>query len=862
VQKVNLLTLRRIGIDPYMQNLLNQVPGPQNINNFQAGDSTSGLLRNVAGYRFNIRDNEVRDQITGKIDYVMSVKNTFSGTYAWNRDNVDRPDPDYQNDYSKTPKVSNRDNINLFSASWRWTPTARLTNELRGGFNLAPASFLSSQQFGSMLVNGMLFSDPVNEFMPQGRETKTYNLADNAAYQRGRHYIQFGFHTTQIRVRSHDDAGVVPTYTLGMGLGQDPLTRTELPGIRVADLDIANSLLASLGGYVDSYGQVFNVTSRTSGYVPGAGFVRNFLFNQYDLYVQDQWKLSRRLTLTLGLRYNMPGVVDERDSLALLPVLKGGVAQTLLSNASLDFAGASAGRPWYKRDWHDFGPSVGFAWDVFGNGRTALRGGYSISYVNDQNIVAAENMTEANSGLQFFSSDTGLSDVVSKSLTKIPVPKFQVPLTLADNYALDPLNTVGTINPTMRTPYVQQYQIGIQHEFKHTIFEVRYVGNHTVGGSRAFDYNQVIIKQNGFLDDFLRAQSNGFLALKSSGVFNPAFNRNLPGSQQLTVFPKLASGGFLSDQTVRELIETGQPGSLAALYQENGINGTVDFFANPNALGADLLTNYSNATYNSLQVQVRRRSRAGLDYQANYTFSKVLSDAGGFSQNRIEHFLDINNTKIARERADFDLTHAIKGTVIYELPIGKGHRINYRPLERLIGGWSISSFLTWQSGPPFSIFSGYGTLNRSDGGRSAWNTAVTLLNGAQLDNLVKFQMTGNGPVIVGRSAVNSANGLGVPDPGAPAFSGQAFFNPNAGTIGTLQRNMFNGPWTFGLDAGLQKRIAITERQSLELRMEGTNVINHATFFAGSQNINSTQFGVIGSMFYSPRIMQVGMKYSF
>lgn len=169
---------------------------------------------------------------------------------------------------------------------------------------------------------------------------------------------------------------------------------------------------------------------------------------------------------------------------------------------------------------------------------------------------------------------------------------------------------------------MQQWTLGVQQEIKGNIVEVRYVGNHSVGGVRAFDYNQVIIRENGFLEDFNRARRNGFLALASGGVFNPAYDSRIAGSQQLTVFPNLWRQGQLTSNTYRNLIESGQPGQLAATYQINDSNGSVQFFPNPVALGADYLTNYSHSTYNALQAEVRRRTRGGLDFQANYTFSR------------------------------------------------------------------------------------------------------------------------------------------------------------------------------------------------------------------------------------------------
>ncbi len=868
VHKVNLLALRSLkGLDPTMQNLLNQVPAT--INNYEVGDSTPSLLRNTAGHRFNQRDNETRDNITGKIDYNLSTRHAVSGTFAWNRDNSDRPDA--ENDFSVIPKVTDPTHSALTALSWRWTPSANLTNEVRGGFDLTYGYFFTSQQFGTGLLTGMLFSDPVNEFLPQGRRTNTYNLSDDAAWQKGRHFIQFGYWMQHVRVASYDASGSVPTYGLAMGTGQPALSARELPGINTDDLNTANTLLATLGGYIDNYSQTFNVTSQTSGFVPGAAYLRHFILNNYAVYIQDKWKALPRLSVTVGLRYELPGVVDETNSLELLPSVQGSAVQTLLSNATLNFAGSSVGRPWYNRDFKEFAPSVGLAWDMFGDGKTAFRAAYSISYVNDQAIYAPESMVEANSGLQTLSQNTGLSNRVS-SLPAIPVPVYQVPLSVSTNYANNSQNTVGLVDPNLHRPYVQQYSAGIQHEFKHTLFEARYVGNHMVGGYRAFDFNQVVIQQNGFLADFLRAQNNGFLALARNGVFNPAYNPGIPGSQALTVFPKLTGGGLLNDSDIRTFIQTGQVGDLATLYQMQGLNGLVNFFQNPYALGTDMLTNYSSSSYNSLQLEVRHRVKSGLSFEWNYTFSKVLSDADGDSQSRVQHFLDLANPAIERSRANFDQTHMVKADVFYDLPLGTGHRLHYGPLNRVIGGWTVSAVWSWNSGAPFSILSGRGTLNRSyaylglgtactSGCRSYYNTADTDLTMAQLNSIVKFQMTGNGPYMISQPAINPADGTGVNNDGSTPFTGQVFFNPGAGTLGVLQRRLFDGPWIFSLDMSALKTIKLRERQSVEIRMDAFNAPNHTSFYAGDQNINSTTFGVVGGD-YGSRVVQFGAHYRF
>ena len=851
VRKVNVLQAAGVSADPAMQQLLAAVPGPERINNFRVGDSRESLLRNTAGYSFLRKGHHNRDNTTLKLDHTLSTAHTFSGSFIWNRQDVTRSD--LLNDFSSIPKVHQDDKRKLLSTGWRWDLRPRLTNEVRGGFNDAPVTFDTDEKFGARIIANTLYSNPVNLFRATGRETGTADFMDNAAWSQGKHSVQWGLQMEQIRVRIWDDSGITSTYFLGTSI-ENGLTQNQLPGIRSNDLAAANGLLATLAGYVAGYSQTFNVTNRTSGFVNGAPFVRQLRLNNYAFYVHDAWKMMPRLTLNAGLRYDLPGVVNERDSLYLTPKIENNSpVKTLLSNATLDFAGSSAGRPFYARDKNNVAPNIGLAWDVFGDGRMSARAGYSISYVNDEAIRAVQNYIMFNEGLIAVSSRTNLGGRVTTALPEIPIPSFKVPRTFAENFSQNPFTAFGLPDPDLRTPYVQQWTAEIQHVIGGSILSVRYVANHGVKLFRGFDVNPEIIKENGFLDDFKRARNNANLARAATGIFDPSFNPNIPGSQPLPVFSTLSRGGLLSNTFVRSLILSGQAGELAEQYYVTGLAGPVQFYRNPVSLASLLLANYSHTSYNALQIDLLRRFRKRLQFQANYTYGKVLSDSDGTASHRFEEFRDPANGKIDRSRPTFDVTHAIKGNALYELPFGAEH------WRRALSGWTVSGIMSWQSGNPFSILSRRGTLIRAQ--RSTQNTASSTLSKDQLDSLLQFRMTNKGPYIIAPSAIGS-DGRGVAPDGSAPFAGQAFLNPNPGEIGQLQRRWFSGPWKFDLDLAVIKKFQLHETHSLEFRVEALNALNHPTWDVPDQEINSVSFGRFEATANDSRKLQLSVRYEF
>lgn len=862
VRKVNVLQAVGATIDPVIKGLMDRVPGGDKINNYLVGDSSEAFLRNTAGYSFRQSNFTNRDTGAGKLDYVRSSQQSFSATYVGNTEEVDLGAA--TTDYSVVSPFVQPQSGNLVSLAWRWNPWQQLTNELRGGFNFLRNDSINSRDPGPYLLNlpAFFFNNPVLNSRNNGRNSQTYNIADNLSYLRGAHTMQFGAQFQIVRLETYNETGLLPAYTLAVGTGGNRgLTTAQLPGASAADVTNANSLLAGLAGYISTATQTFNVTSPTSGYVGNAPNRKNYSYDNYAFYAQDAWRLNQRLSLTLGLRYDYYTVFDENKSLALLPVIENGdVASTLLSNATLDFAGESVNHPFYQPDRNNFAPNIGLAWDVFGDGKLALRAAYTINYVNDEIFQALDSIVNTNSGLNTNVTLTRLAGAISAGLPALATPAYKTPRLFADNYALNAQAQFAMPDPNLRTPYVQQWSLGLQYDFKGTLFEARYIGNHSTKQLRVFDLNQIDITSNGFLDDFKRAQSNGNLARAANGVFNPNYNPAIPGSQPLTVFPKLANGGQLGNATIINLINTGQVGELARTYQTTRANGAVNFFPNPLAAGLLLMTNYSNARYDALQLEANRRLWRGVRFQASYVFSKALSDSSGGGSTRLEPLLDARNPRAERQRASFDLTHVFKFNGFWDLPLGTGHRLNVKGLGRALGGWNIGVVHYQHSGFPFSVLSGRGTLNSAT--RSASNTANTTLTRSQLNDLFQFRMTNVGPYFVAASAINPINGSAMSADGSAPFAGQVFFQPAAGTLGLLQRAQFSGPWVWQSDLKISKVTRITERHVIELRADIPNVFNHPTFTIGDQRIDGTSFGRITGNLYSRRQVNFTLQYRF
>ncbi len=308
-------------------------------------------------------------------------------------------------------------------------------------------------------------------------------------------------------------------------------------------------------------------------------------------------------------------------------------------------------------------------------------------------------------------------------------------------------------------------------------------------------------------------------------------------------------------------------------------NPFVNFYPNPTIGQIELFTNAGSYNYNSLQLELRRRFADGLYFQANYTFSKNLTNTIGTSQGLFEPFLQNQNQDLDNQRADFDQTHTFNFNGIYQLPFGKGRLFLNQGgiVDKIFGGFELSGLVQTGSGAPITFTDTRGTLNRGSGTpvgaqqRSGRQTATSNLTNEEIRALSGvFEQNGNiyfiNPNVLlqtrnpttGTFSSTASSGFG-----STPFAGQVFFNANPGQTGNVARTLINGPRTFNVNAALLKNISFTESVRIQLRMEAFNLFNNVNFLNYLQfsSINSTSFGQL-TQASAARQIQFAARFEF
>ena len=868
VRAADVLRLSGLGLDPLVQrDILARVPASRLVNNFDVGNSAEARRLNTAGYRFLQRSLTDRNQSGLRVDYEATPAHRFEANYAWFREIDDRSDLD---EIHERPVVFTESTVHRYVGAWRWSRST-MTNEVRAGGNLTPAAFESGEEFGAALYGVPLVTGPVATFQPQGRDTRTHQYSHTGSWLLGRHELQFGGHLQQIRVHAYDSSGGRPDVAFGFSAAAPAavqLTAAQFPGgISAADLTAANAWLALLSGTIGSVGQTFRVRDRRSGFVGGPPSDANYSLRNTAVFLQDHWRWKPNVTVRAGLKWEYYSPLREDDNLGLLPVLDGRPVRDVLLDPRGRVSFVDGG--FYGRDLNNVGPSIGFAWDPFSTGRTAVRGGYSLTFVNEETITVGINAASANAGLEADAILANLYAPLAGGIPVVPTPAFARVRTYADQLDVSLTSAAFAIDPDIRQPQVHQVSAGISHELPwYFAGEARYVGTFGRGLWRGIDLNQTN-PRGAFQEDFLRARTNGFLAMEATGAFNPAFNPAIAGSRALTVIPRFG-GGFLTNATVRSLIQTGQVAALADLYTTSAGPAIAAlaremFLPNPGIYVADLIDNGGFTDYHALQLELRRPLRGGVLGQVNYTLADTRANSFGTSQARFEPFLDNARPELNVGRSPFHVTHAVNANVIAELPFGEGRRwLNRgRVWDMVAGGWQAGAIVHWQSGSPISLLARRGTFNRT--GRSGVQTPHSRLTARDIRKLLGVREVGGTLYWIDPRVIDPGTGRAVgPDTltSAAGFDGQVFFNPMAGDVGALELLAFDGPAQFLLDLTIAKRVRLWNRTALQIRADVFNLFDTVNFFVGDYDVNSPTFGRISETNTDPRIVQLVVKVEF
>lgn len=366
-----------------------------------------------------------------------------------------------------------------------------------------------------------------------------------------------------------------------------------------------------------------------------------------SLFVQDDIRVNRRLTLSFGLRWEpyFPWV-DRYDRLQSLAGISTRAQSTRFPTAppGILFAGdPGVPRGITSSDLNNFAPRFGFAWDIFGDGKTSVRGAYGIFYdsikadsVSQENAPWAGNIRTSNGRIEnpFTSVGQTAPPVAPQEFNCYPVSAFP-----GVQCSLFPLPLSGLyISSQMRTPYIQSWNLTVQRQLTaSTIVEASYIG-------------KAGIKIEGYRN------------------FNP--------------------GLYISDPVT---------GAAPSLQNVNNRTASLPGILAPNAI---MLDNSFRSWYNGLQTQVRQRFSHGLSFNFNYTWSKALDT---MSSNIYGRLLD-NPLSVAdnKGRADFDRTHVFAGSWVWSPTLGNRQGF----VSAIFNDWTLSGLHQWQTGSPFSIRAG------------------------------------------------------------------------------------------------------------------------------------------------------------
>jgi Carboxypeptidase regulatory-like domain len=667
-----------------------------------------------------------------------------------------------------------------------FTPT--VLNQFKIGYVRHTANFSSPGTDGipalitiDALAGGFGASNAIPQFFTENE----FQYKDDISITHGKHALKFGAEYRRTRNGSSFDADKNGSfYSWG---GEDLITDSTFS-------DQADKLTFG-GPYFGTWYYAAAAVNPNNGQLPQ--FYRGYRANELAGYGQDDWRIFPRLTLNLGLRWEyfgpphnfQPNIDSNFYFGSPVTPIPGTHSNPFFPTNNSFYAGEASAVFQVKNTsiWNkkltNFGPRVGFAWDIFGNQKFVLRSGFGMYYDRIYNNVF-ENIRF---NPPFYSNAVFGSIQNGTPGGALETPGvFTVPFTAA-NTALFvspvifpaglPLARPRHMNQDLSTPYYEQYSFGLQYQLaKDMALETNYIG--TLG-------------------------------------------RHLIGIYNINTFD----------------------GRLSGLGSSARPNRTIS---------SDNFRNTAfTSNYNALNVTLRKRFSGGLQFNANYSFAKSLDElSDAFRAKGSTGATDPMNLRNDYGPSDFDVRHRFVISPTYDLPFMKSNR--------WLGGWSVNSIISWQTGAPIALIDSIADPNGAGVANQRPAFIGTSVSGANVNKVVTLPSGA-----IAYQGLNPADFAEVQQ--AAGIGCSATINLGAWCNSTLRRGTFHGPHFADVDFGLGKAFRINESSKLTFEANFFDLFNHPNFANPNGNVVDPNFGNSQSTFGGVgghRVTQLALRFDF
>jgi hypothetical protein len=653
-----------------------------------------------------------------------------------------------------------------------WKDKVCIKNAVDCNVNFPNVTFTEFTGWGSTAYNGT--------------EQPSWSLKDDLSYIRGSHTIKGGYAFESQRANGFGQQNIA-------GQAGFSFLETAVPG--ASSFTSGSSFASFLLGAADTG------ATETIRYLPQT-------YDYHGFYAQDDWRITRKLMLSYGLRYEFtqpPRAGGDQYS-DFSPTTPNPAVNNY--PGALIFAGDGPGRQgtsslvpgWYGA----WGPRLGLAWSA--DSKTTIRAGFARSFSRVTVVASSSHYSGFIGQYNFASTDQGITPAfyLDQGLPSYPLPP-QIDPSFQNNQNVD----YWQGQQATRAPESLNWTFSVQRELSpNLMFEADYnatVGTHLQSG--LVNINQVPMSVvNGLIQKYGATQAINLL--NSSVTSAQAVAAGIP-----VPYPAFTTAAQRSKTVAQALRPFPQYLTIDTSQSAGDKSG--------------------HSAYHALALKLNRRYSNGLTFQWSYVFSKLLTDSdtyyanGGFAE-------DQGNRSLEKSIGRFDQTHVLKLNTIYELPFGKGRRwLNKGIGNQVLGGWRLSAVQVYSSGFPIGV---------------TRNAPLPIFNGSNRPVITTYDW--RAPV---NGGFDPAKNLYLDPAAFPAqprdvLGNATRFNPNVRAFPGLNENV-----------SLGKSFDITEAFRIDFRAEAFNVFNRTVFSSPNSNLNSTSFGVISGQSNAPRQMQFGLK---